>query len=90
LNVLAGDMTLVGPRPALHNQDDLVAMRQQEGVDALKPGVTGWAQIHGRDEIPLDRKVAYDRWYLEHISFRLDLWIALRTPFTLLSSRGVF
>ena len=90
LNVLAGDMTLVGPRPALHNQHDLVALRQQAGVDALKPGVTGWAQIHGRDDLPLDRKVAYDRWYLEHVSFGLDLGIALRTPFALFSSRGVF
>jgi O-antigen biosynthesis protein WbqP len=89
-NVLAGDMTLVGPRPALHNQDDLIALRQQGGVDALRPGVTGWAQIHGRDDIPLDRKVAYDRWYLAHQSFALDLWIALRTPFALFSSRGVY
>jgi lipopolysaccharide/colanic/teichoic acid biosynthesis glycosyltransferase/glycosyltransferase involved in cell wall biosynthesis len=90
LNVLAGDMTLVGPRPALHNQHDLVALRQQAGVDALKPGLTGWAQIHGRDDLPLDRKVEYDRWYLEHVSFGLDLRIALRTPFALLSSRGVY
>ena len=90
LNVLAGDMSLVGPRPALHNQHDLVALRQQGGVDALKPGVTGWAQIHGRDDLPLDRKVACDRWYLEHHSFGLDMGIVLRTPFVLLSSRGVF
>jgi O-antigen biosynthesis protein WbqP len=90
LNVLAGDMTLVGPRPALHNQHDLVALRQQAGVDALKPGVTGWAQIHGRDDLPLDRKVEYDRWYLEHVSLGLDLRIALCTPFALFSSRGVF
>jgi O-antigen biosynthesis protein WbqP len=90
LNVLAGDMSLVGPRPALHNQHDLVALRQQAGVDALKPGLTGWAQIHGRDDLPLDRKVDYDRWYLEHVSPGLDLSIALRTPFALFSSRGVF
>ena len=90
LNVLDGTMSLVGPRPALHNQDDLVALRQEAGLDALKPGVTGWAQIHGRDDIPLDRKVAYDHWYLEHLSPWLDLWIVLRTPFVLLSSRGVF
>ena len=66
------------------------ALMEEAGVDALRPGVTGWAQIHGRDDIPLDRKVAYDRWYLEHLSPWLDLWIALRTPFVLLSSRGVF
>jgi lipopolysaccharide/colanic/teichoic acid biosynthesis glycosyltransferase len=89
-NVLAGHMTLVGPRPALHNQDDLIALRQQAGVDALKPGVTGWAQIHGRDDIPLDLKLEYDRWYLARASFLLDLWIVLRTPFALLSPRGVF
>jgi O-antigen biosynthesis protein WbqP len=88
--VLAGSMALVGPRPALHNQDDLIALRQRAGVDALQPGVTGWAQIHGRDDIPLERKVAYDRWYLEHLSPWLDLWIVVRTPFVLLSSRGVF
>lgn len=90
LNVLGGSMALVGPRPALHNQDDLIALRQQAGVDALRPGVTGWAQIHGRDDIPLDRKVAYDAWYLERQSPWLDLWIVLRTPFILFSSRGVF
>jgi lipopolysaccharide/colanic/teichoic acid biosynthesis glycosyltransferase/glycosyltransferase involved in cell wall biosynthesis len=90
LNVLTGSMALVGPRPALHNQEDLIALRQQAGVDALKPGVTGWAQIHGRDDIPLDQKVAYDRWYLEHLSPWLDLWIVLRTPFVLFSSRGVY
>jgi O-antigen biosynthesis protein WbqP len=90
LNVLLGDMSLVGPRPALHNQHDLVALRRQAGVDALRPGVTGWAQIHGRDDIPLAIKVEYDRWYMDHASFPLDLWIVLRTPGALLSSRGVF
>ncbi|HET7224823.1 MAG TPA: sugar transferase [Candidatus Eisenbacteria bacterium] len=89
-NVLAGDMTLVGPRPALFNQDDLIALRQREGVDALKPGVTGWAQIHGRDDLPVPVKVEYDRQYLARLSPWLDLAIALRTPFALLSSRGVF
>jgi lipopolysaccharide/colanic/teichoic acid biosynthesis glycosyltransferase len=90
LNVLRGEMSLVGPRPALHNQDDLIALRQGAGVDALRPGVTGWAQIHGRDDIPLDRKVAYDRWYLENVSLRTDLVILFRTAATLFSSRGVY
>ncbi len=90
INVLRGEMTLVGPRPALHNQDDLIALRQAAGVDALKPGVTGWAQIHGRDDIPLDRKVAYDRWYLEHVSPWTDVFILFRTAVTLFSSRGVY
>jgi O-antigen biosynthesis protein WbqP len=89
-NILRGEMTLVGPRPALHNQHDLVAMRQAEGIDALKPGVSGWAQIHGRDGIPMTEKVARDRWYLDHCSLPIDLWIILRTAFTVFSSRGVF
>jgi O-antigen biosynthesis protein WbqP len=89
-NILKGDMSLVGPRPALHNQDDLIAMRQAAGVDALQPGVSGWAQIHGRDGIPMAEKVERDRWYLEHCSFGLDLVILLRTAITLFSSKGVF
>jgi lipopolysaccharide/colanic/teichoic acid biosynthesis glycosyltransferase/glycosyltransferase involved in cell wall biosynthesis len=89
-NILRGEMSLVGPRPALYNQDDLIAKRQAAGVDALQPGVTGWAQIHGRDDIPLDRKVAFDREYLERASFPLDLWILLRTGLTVFSSRGVY
>lgn len=89
-NVLTGDMTLVGPRPALHNQDDLIALRREAGVDALRPGLTGWAQIHGRDELTVEQKVNFDRWYLENARFGLDLWILLRTVRTLFSSRGVF
>jgi len=88
--VLAGDMTLVGPRPALFNQDDLIASRQEAGVDALKPGVTGWAQVNGRDEIALPEKIALDRFYLERVSPALDLLILFRTPFTLFSNRGVY
>lgn len=88
-NILRGDMTLVGPRPALHNQDDLVALRQAAGVDALLPGLTGWAQINGRDEIPMDRKVAYDREYLERVSPAFDLEILVRTALTLFTMRGV-
>jgi lipopolysaccharide/colanic/teichoic acid biosynthesis glycosyltransferase/glycosyltransferase involved in cell wall biosynthesis len=90
VNVWRGDMSLVGPRPALFNQDDLIAMRQAEGVDALRPGVTGWAQIHGRDEIPMRDKVAHDRYYLDHVSPSLDTVILARTVLTVFSSRGVF
>jgi lipopolysaccharide/colanic/teichoic acid biosynthesis glycosyltransferase/glycosyltransferase involved in cell wall biosynthesis len=90
LNVLSGSMTLVGPRPALFNQYDLIAMRQAVGVDALKPGVTGWAQINGRDEIPMTRKVELDREYLECVSPLFDLRIFLRTAGTLFSDRGVY
>ena len=89
-NVLRGDMTLVGPRPALHNQEDLIALRREAGVDSLRPGLTGWAQIHGRDELSVPEKVGFDRWYLEHESLGLDLWILLRTVGILFSSRGVY
>jgi lipopolysaccharide/colanic/teichoic acid biosynthesis glycosyltransferase/glycosyltransferase involved in cell wall biosynthesis len=88
-NVLRGDMSLIGPRPALFNQHDLIEMRQSAGVDALRPGVTGWAQVNGRDEIPMRDKVAFDRYYLEHVSPGLDLLVGLRTLVTLFSSRGV-
>jgi O-antigen biosynthesis protein WbqP len=89
-NILRGEMSLVGPRPALYNQYDLIAMRQVDGVDALRPGVSGWAQIHGRDGIPMREKVERDCYYLEHCSPGLDLWILLRTTLTLFSSRGVY
>lgn len=88
-NILIGDMTLVGPRPALYNQYDLIALRRQAGVDALKPGLTGWAQINGRDEIPMERKVAYDREYLERLSLLFDATILVRTALTLFTMRGV-
>jgi len=89
-HLLTGDMTLVGPRPALHNQYDLVALRQAAGVDALKPGVTGWAQVNGRDDIPLERKVAYDREYLERASLATDVAIVARTVVVLFSDRGTY
>ena len=88
-NVLRGDMTLVGPRPALHNQDDLIGLRRAAGVDALRPGVTGWAQVNGRDDLPIPRKVELDRWYLDHASPRLDLEILLRTVAVLITGKGV-
>jgi lipopolysaccharide/colanic/teichoic acid biosynthesis glycosyltransferase/glycosyltransferase involved in cell wall biosynthesis len=88
-HVLTGDMTLVGPRPALYNQYDLIAMRQRVGVDAMQPGLTGWAQVNGRDEIPMERKVAYDREYLERHSLAFDARILFRTATTLFSMRGI-
>jgi O-antigen biosynthesis protein WbqP len=78
-SVLVGDMSLVGPRPALFNQDDLVALRTQAGVDALRPGMTGWAQINGRDSLPIADKARLDRHYLERMSFGFDLRILLLT-----------
>ena len=88
-SVLVGDMSLVGPRPALFNQHDLVRLRAQAGVDRLRPGVTGWAQVNGRDELPIPEKVRLDREYLERRSFRFDLAIILATARAALTARGV-
>ncbi|HZZ30764.1 MAG TPA: sugar transferase [Phenylobacterium sp.] len=88
-SVLKGDMSLVGPRPALFNQDDLVALRTAAGVDALRPGLTGWAQINGRDELPIPEKARLDREYLERMSLAFDLRILAATAFSALSGRGV-
>lgn len=78
-SVLMGDMSLVGPRPALFNQEDLMDLRRQAGVDHLRPGITGWAQVNGRDELPLPQKVAFERQYLERQCFLFDLNIILLT-----------
>ena len=88
-SVLAGDMSLVGPRPALFNQHDLIALRTQAGVDRLRPGVTGWAQIHGRDDLPIPAKVRLDGEYLERMSFVLDLRIIATTARAAVTARGV-
>ena len=80
ISVLKGDMSLVGPRPALFNQDDLVALRTEAGVEALRPGLTGWAQVNGRDELPIPVKVGLDAEYLKRRSFGFDLrilWLTL-------------
>jgi O-antigen biosynthesis protein WbqP len=78
-SILVGDMSFVGPRPALFNQDDLIELRTQHGVHRLVPGLTGWAQINGRDEIPIPDKVALDAYYLEHRSFLFDMRIIWTT-----------
>lgn len=78
-SVLRGDMTLVGPRPALFNQDDLIAQRKAAGVHVLVPGVTGLAQVNGRDDLPIPQKVAFDRTYLREQSLLLDLKIMVLT-----------
>lgn len=88
-SILAGDMSIVGPRPALFNQDDLVALRTDNGVHQLTPGLTGWAQINGRDELPIPVKVEFDRWYLQHRSFLLDLKIIALTFVKVLKKEGV-
>ncbi len=88
-NIVKGDMSFVGPRPALFNQADLIALRTVQGVDQLIPGLTGWAQINGRDEIPIPQKVALDRVYLERQSFALDLKILLLTAVKVLKRDNV-
>lgn len=88
-SIFRGDMSVVGPRPALFNQHDLIALRTQEGVHVLRPGLTGWAQINGRDELQIDQKVALDVWYMLHRSLTLDLRILLMTALTVLRRDGV-
>lgn len=78
-SILAGDMSIVGPRPALFNQDDLIALRTERGVHELAPGLTGWAQVNGRDELPIPQKVELDVEYLRRRSFLFDLWIVWLT-----------
>lgn len=78
-SILIGDMTIVGPRPALFNQDDLIDLRSSLGVEKLAPGLTGWAQVNGRDELPISEKVKFDREYMERKSFWFDLRIIILT-----------
>lgn len=78
-SVLKGDMAIVGPRPALFNQDDLITLRTEYGVDKLKPGITGWAQVNGRDEVSIPEKVALDAYYLKNQCFKLDCQIIFLT-----------
>ena len=89
INVLSGEMSLVGPRPALFNQDDLIALRTAGGVHQLTPGVTGWAQVNGRDELPIPEKVKLDEWYMRNRSFWLDLKIVGMTVFKVIRKEGV-
>ena len=88
-SILIGDMSLVGPRPALFNQEDLIALRKAAGVDRLRPGLTGWAQINGRDTLPIADKVQLDQAYLHRASFAFDLRILLATAWSALGGRGV-
>jgi O-antigen biosynthesis protein WbqP len=89
INIIKGEMVFVGPRPALYNQDDLMALRVAAGVDKLKPGITGWAQINGRDEISIEAKVALEKEYLERKSVWFDLVIVVKTFTSVLFSKGV-
>jgi len=88
-NVLKGDMSFVGPRPALFNQDDLVALRTQKGIHKIIPGITGWAQINGRDDLPIPLKVSFDEYYLAYRSFAFDLRILFLTVWKVVKKEGV-
>jgi len=88
-NILKGDMSFVGPRPALFNQEDLVALRSEKGIDSLVPGLTGWAQINGRDELPIPVKVNFDEYYYKNKSFIMDLKILFLTFIKVIRSEGV-
>lgn len=88
-NVFRGDMSFVGPRPALFNQDDLIALRTACGVSQLLPGVSGWAQINGRDELSIPEKVRFDEYYLHHQSLVMDMKILVLTVFKVLRREGI-
>ncbi len=88
-SILTGDMSFVGPRPALFNQDDLIALRTEMGVHELIPGLTGWAQVNGRDELPIPEKVRLDAEYLERQTFLFDVKILWMTAVKVLATDGV-
>lgn len=88
-SILVGDMSVVGPRPALYNQYDLIALRTERGVHELLPGLTGWAQVNGRDELPIPQKVEYDSQYLKMQSLSLDMRILWLTFAKVLRREGV-
>ena len=88
-SIIKGDMSFVGPRPALFNQDDLIALRTKKGVVRLIPGLTGWAQVSGRDELPIPEKVALDTEYMEGRSFLFDMYILWLTVIKVVKRDGV-
>ena len=88
-SILKGDMSFVGPRPALYNQDDLIALRTDAGVHLLQPGLTGWAQVNGRDEIPIPDKVKLDVEYMQRQSFGFDIYILWLTALKVIKRDGV-
>jgi len=88
-NIVWGEMTFVGPRPALFNQDDLVELRTKKNIHTLTPGVTGWAQVNGRDDLPIPVKVSFDEYYLKHRSFGFDLYIVFLTVIKVIKSEGI-
>ena len=89
INILKGDMIFIGPRPALYNQDDLIELRTQAGVQTLMPGVTGWAQVNGRDELSIPDKVKMDEYYLKNQSLWLNIKILFKTVIKVFKMEGV-
>ena len=89
ISILKGDMSIVGPRPALWNQDDLIAERDKYGANDVRPGLTGWAQINGRDELPIEVKARFDGEYVENLSFRMDCKCFFGTVGKVLKHDGV-
>ncbi|KAA1039427.1 sugar transferase [Macrococcus equipercicus] len=89
INVAKGEMSIVGPRPALYNQYELIEKRTALGIHKVKPGITGYAQVMGRDEISDDEKVRYDKYYVDHQSFMFDMWIIWETIKGVVTSKGV-
>ena len=89
INILKGDMSFVGPRPALYNQDDLVIEREKYGVHRVLPGVTGWAQVNGRDTLPIPDKAKLDGEYIKHFGLWTDAKLLVKTVFAILKSEGV-
>ncbi len=89
ISVILGDMVFVGPRPALYNQHDLIALREEKNINYLKPGITGWAQVNGRDELSIEEKVRYDEEYLAKASLGFDIFIIWLTLVKVLKREGV-
>ena len=88
-NILKGDMSIVGPRPALWNQFDLIDLRDKNGSNSVRPGLTGWAQVNGRDELPIDVKAGFDGEYIKKMSIVFDIKIILMTVVSVFTSQGV-
>lgn len=88
-NILKGDMSIVGPRPALWNQFDLIELRDKNGSNSVRPGLTGWAQVNGRDELPIDVKAGFDGEYIKKMSIVFDIKIILMTVVSVFTSKGV-
>lgn len=89
INIIKGDMVFIGPRPALHNQEELKILRTEKGIHKLKPGMTGWAQVNGRDDLSIPDKVVLDEYYLNNKSFWLNMKILFMTVVQMLIPKGV-